>query len=69
MVATIDKERLKPTRDEASFLIDASVRIVRHGEDIPCPRCGRLLICETIGNSYTVACSDDGCISAGCRGL
>ena len=57
------------TREELEFLINASVRIVRNGEDVHCPRCGKLLICETIGNSYTVACSDDKCISVGSRGL
>ena len=69
MELTMSRQKLKPTRDEASFLIDAAKRIAWYSEDVFCPRCGELLTYTEIGNSFTVACSDEMCISAGCRGI
>jgi hypothetical protein len=69
MVAAINKTRLKPTKEEAFFLIDAATRISDHGEDVSCPRCGERLLYEEIGNSFIVECSKDTCIRTGCRGI
>ena len=69
MVVTMKKQRLQPTKDEALFLIDASERIAWYGETVLCPRCGNPLIYEETGNSFTVSCSNEECISAGCRGI
>ena len=69
MVATITKTRIKPTKEEASYLIEVSPHIAWHGEDVACPRCGKLLIYTVFGNSSTVSCSDDECISTDCRGI
>ena len=68
-IEALKKTKAKPTKEEANFLIDASRRIAWQREDVPCPRCGKLLAYTEIGNSYTVACSDDECISIGCRGI
>lgn len=69
MVATINKTRLKPTKEEAFLLIDAATRISDNGENVPCPRCGERLIYEEIGNSFVVECSKNTCIRTGCRGI
>ena len=69
MVATISKPKPKPTREEALALVDAATRISWHGENVPCPRCGKNLIYEQLGNSFIVACSDEKCIEAGGRGI
>jgi len=60
---------LKATRDEALFLVDAAERIAWYGEEVLCPRCGKILLYDEVGNSYTVACPDEGCISIDCRGI
>jgi len=51
MVATINKTRPKPTREEAFKLVDAATRISLHGEQADCPRCGKSLEYEQRGNS------------------
>jgi uncharacterized protein (DUF983 family) len=66
MVQTI--QRLKPTRDEVIQLIDAANSLA-FGISVPCPRCGKPLLFEEFGKSFEVKCSDDECISAGCRGI
>ncbi len=67
MVQTI--QRLEPTDDETMFLIRAAKRIKLYNEEVPCPRCGKPLLLEEYGKSFDVMCSDDECISAGCRGI
>jgi len=69
MVATIPKARIKPTKEEAAYLIEVSPRIAWHGENVPCPRCGKTLIYTVVGSSSSVSCSDDECISTDCRGI
>jgi len=69
MVATINKPRPKPTKEEAFALVDAATRISWHGEKVPCPRCGKNLSYEKLGNSFIVACPDEECIVAGGRGI
>jgi len=69
MVSIMKKQRIKATRDEALFLVDAAERIAWHGEKVLCPRCGKILLYDEVGNSYTVACSDEECISIDCRGI
>ena len=69
MVATMNKTRLKPTKEEAFFLIDAATKISDFGETVLCPRCGEKLIYEEVGNSFIVECSKDTCIRTGCRGI
>ena len=69
MVATINKPRPKPTGEEAHALVDAATRISWHGESVPCPRCGKILNYEELGNSFIVSCSDEGCIEVGGRGI
>lgn len=34
-----------------------------------CPRCGKELKYRSVGNSYEVKCSTEGCIAMTCRGL
>jgi hypothetical protein len=36
---------------------------------LPCPRCGKEIYVTFRGNSYTVHCSDENCISYGVRGI
>ncbi len=66
MVATITRK--KPTKEEAFYLIDVANDIAL-GKEVLCPRCGKPLLLEEKGNSFTVMCSDDECISSGCRGI
>jgi len=61
--------RPKPTREEALALVDAATRISWHGEDVPCPRCGKILVYEQLGGSFTVSCPDIDCIETGGRGI
>jgi phage-related baseplate assembly protein len=58
-----------PTREEAIVLVDAATRISWYGEKAACPRCGKDLLYEQLGNSFTVACLDEECIEAGGRGI
>ena len=69
MVSIINKQRLKATKDEALFLVDAAESIAWHDEEVLCPRCGKILLYNEVGNSFTVACSDEECISIDCRGI
>jgi predicted RNA-binding Zn-ribbon protein involved in translation (DUF1610 family) len=71
MVSTMSKpnQRPKPTEEEAYFLISASRRMAWHGENMPCPRCGKDLIYREISTSSVIECSDEECISMACRGI
>jgi len=69
MAAIISKQRKKPTNDEARLLVDAAERIAWNGDMVPCPRCGKPLLYDEVGNSYAVSCSDAECISIDCRGI
>lgn len=67
MVSTTNKP--KPTKDEAMYMVKEAERIVRYGEEIPCPRCGKPLIYTEIGTSFIITCSDEECISVSGRGI
>ena len=69
MVATINKPRPKPNIEEAHAMVDAATRISWHGESVPCPRCGKILNYEEMGNSFVVFCPDEECIEVVGRGI
>ena len=68
-MSTMIKKNQEPTRDEALYCADAAERIERYGEEVPCPRCGKLLWLDVKGNSYIVSCLNEYCIRVGFRGL
>ena len=60
--------RLEPTKEEAILLVKSSRKLAL-GVTCFCPRCGKKLLLEEFGSSYTVKCSDNVCISATSRGI
>lgn len=61
---------IKTTIDEHKLLVKADEEIANIGStNIRCPRCGNEIIVETVGNSYSVRCKTDDCISADFRGI
>ena len=59
----------KLTKNEVIYMARAAERIKWYNEEVLCPRCGKLLVLEEEGNSYTIACSDETCISTDFRGI
>jgi len=65
----MNNKRAKPTMEEAKYVMSASTRIAWDDEDVPCPRCGKVLTHIELGNSGQFVCSDENCIIVGYRGL
>jgi hypothetical protein len=61
-------KRLRPTKEEVRKLVRAS-RELALGKKRLCPRCGKELILDIVGSSYTVMCSDEKCIETTLRGI
>jgi predicted RNA-binding Zn-ribbon protein involved in translation (DUF1610 family) len=63
-------DMMKITMKEAELLDAADNDFFQHGKtDEKCPRCGKEIVREQKGNSYTIKCVDDNCIRLDYRGI
>jgi Zn finger protein HypA/HybF involved in hydrogenase expression len=63
-------DKIKITKAEAEVLDSTDQNFFQQGKtDVKCPRCGREIERVQIGNSYTIKCVDDHCISLDYRGI
>ncbi len=60
----------KTTIEEHKFLVSAEEDFLRQGQTLKrCPRCGKEIICEEKGASYTIRCKTQNCIRMDVRGV
>lgn len=58
------------SKEEIDILDKADNEIALNGNtNLKCPRCGNNIIVEIIGNSYSVRCKSNNCISLDYRGI
>ena len=57
---------MKLTNKEKDALL---LKEANETKEVKCPRCGKTLQTQVVGNSYTVFCPTENCIKMHCRGL
>ena len=57
---------MKLTNKEKDALL---LKEANETKEVRCPRCGKMLQTQVVGNSYTVYCPTANCIKMHCRGL